>query len=56
MLVSVSSVGIATALQVAAVTRVLDVLGDLLGPVVHRGQIIKWAAGEVWEGGQENDV
>ena len=25
---------------------VLDTLNDLLGPVVRRGQIIKWAAGE----------
>ena len=39
---------------VAGVLRtldVLDMLGDLLGPVVRRGQIIKWAASEIWEGG-----
>ena len=30
----------------------LDLLGDLLGPVVRRGQIIKWAAGEIWEGAE----
>ena len=50
--------GIEVALRVAGVLRtldVLDVLGDLLGPVVRCGQIIKWAVGEVWEGGQGDD-
>ena len=40
-------VGIGVALRVAGVLHVLamlDVPGDLLGPVVYRGQIIKWAA------------
>ena len=55
VLVSMSSVGITTALRVAGVMDVLDVLGDLLGPVTRRGQIIKQAVGEVWEGGEEND-
>lgn len=31
---------------------VLDVLNDLLGPVVGRGQRIKWADGEVWYEGK----
>ena len=39
--VSVSGVGVATALRVEDSVRVLDVLGDLLGSVVRRGQIIK---------------
>ena len=48
VLVSVSGVATATALRVAAIVRVLDVLGNLLRPVVRRGQTTKWAAGEVW--------
>ena len=48
VLVSVSGVTIATALRVAVTVRVLDVLGDMLRPVVRRGQTTKWAAGEVW--------
>ena len=47
-LVNVSGVAIVTALRVAVVVRVLDVLGDLLRPVVRRGQAKKWAAGEIW--------
>ncbi len=34
--------------RVAGALRVLDVFGDLLGPVVRRGQIIKWTAGGAW--------
>ena len=55
MLASVSGARIATALRVAVVMRVLDVLGDLVRPVVCRGQTIMWAAAEVWEGGEDND-
>ena len=55
MLASVSGAWIATAMRVAVVVRVLDVLGDLLRPVVCRGRTIMWAAAEVWEGGEEND-
>ena len=51
-LVSVRGVSIATAQRVAVVVRVLDVLGDLLRPVVRRGQTIKWAAAEVLEGSE----
>ncbi len=47
VLVSVVLVGIAVALRVVGVVYVLDVLGDLLGPVVRRRQIIKWTAGGV---------
>ena len=50
-----SGVGVVTALLVANVVRMLDVLGDFLGPVVRRRQMIKWIAGEVGERGQEND-
>ena len=35
-------VGVVVALRFAGVVRVLDVLGELLGPVVHR----KWTAVE----------
>ena len=55
MLASVSGARIATALRVAVVVRLLDVLGDLVRPVVCRGQTIMWAAAEVWEGGEDND-
>ena len=55
VLVSVSELGFVTALRVANVVRMLDVFGDLLGPVVLCGQIIKWAVGEIRERGQEND-
>ena len=44
--------------HVAGVLHMLnvhDILGDLLGPVVRHGQMIKWAIGEVWEGGQGDD-
>ena len=53
VLVDIPGVGIGIALRVVGVLcvlDVLDVLSDLLGPVVRRGQIMKWAAGEVWEG------
>ena len=33
-----------------ALLRTLDVLGDLLDLGFRHGLIIKWAAGEVWEG------
>ena len=48
VLVSVAWVGIAVALWVAGVVRMLDAFGDLLGPVVRRGNLIKWAVGGVW--------
>ena len=54
-LVSVSELGVATAMRVADIVRMLDAFGDLLGPVVLRGQIINWAVGEVRERGQKND-
>ena len=38
VLVSVTGDGITVALRIAGVVRVLDVLGDLLGLVVRRGQ------------------
>ena len=41
VLVSVSGARIATTLQVADVVCVLDVLGDLLRPVIRRGRTIK---------------
>ena len=41
VLVSMNGVGVATALWVEDGVRVLDVLGDMLCPVVRRGQIIK---------------
>ena len=47
VLVSVPGVGISVALRVAGGLRVLDVLdmiSDLLGPLVRCGQIIKWVA------------
>ena len=53
VLVGVPGVGIGVALRVVDVLCVLDVLdvldllSDLLGPVVLRGQLIKWAAGEI---------
>ena len=38
VLVSVTEDGVTVALRFAGVMRVLDVLGDLLGLVVRRGQ------------------
>ena len=40
VLVSVTWVGVAVALRVAGVVHVPDALGEWLGPVVCRGQII----------------
>jgi len=40
VLVSVTWVGVAVALRVVGVVHVLDVLGEWLGPVVRRGQMI----------------
>ena len=48
VLVSVVWVGIVVSLRGAGAVRMLDVFGDLLGPVVRRGQIIKWTAGGGW--------
>jgi len=35
------------ALRAAGVVRVLDVLGDLLDPVVRGGQTMKWTSGSI---------
>ena len=47
MLVSVFGVRIAGVLRIAGFVRVLDVPGDLLGPVVRHGRIIEGRAGGV---------
>jgi purine-cytosine permease-like protein len=41
VLVNVTGFRITAALQVAGVVCVFDVFGDLLGPVVRHGQMIK---------------
>ena len=46
VLVSVAWVGIVVSWRVAGVVRMLDVFGDLLGPVVRLGQIM--TAGGSW--------
>ena len=47
---SVVWVGIVVSLRVAGAVRVLDVFGDLLGPIVQRGQIINGQRAVVGEG------
>jgi hypothetical protein len=39
VLVGVTGVGIAVALRVAGAVRPLDVLGDLIGPIIRHGEI-----------------
>jgi len=47
VLMNMISTGIVVALQGAGVARVLDVLGDLLGPIVRGGQTMKWTVGSI---------
>ena len=47
VLVSVIWVGIVAALRVAGVVHVLDVLGDLPGPIARSRNTIQWTVGGV---------
>ena len=53
---NVTGAGFVVALRAAGVVRVLDVLGDLIGPVVRGGQTMEWTAGSIERGWPEDDI